>query len=202
MLTNLQNGKFYIGRTNNLRARWRTHIRAMSMQAIHRAIQKYGADQFAATVIADGIATREEAINCETLLILYSDALNPSIGYNRTLTFGGNTTDPWNKGKTTGIKTQGAFKTGHLPWNKGKRYKYTTALPHHTCPNCGMTGRGGVMKRYHFENCGKDMPYSPETIRKRTESRRRNSGYRQTAETREKIRLRMLSYWAKRKGGS
>ena len=25
----------------------------------------------------------------------------------------------------------------------------------HTCPHCGITGRGAAMKRYHFENCKK-----------------------------------------------
>lgn len=32
-------------------------------------------------------------------------------------------------------------------WNAGK------TMPEYICSNCGKIGRGGAMKRYHFENC-------------------------------------------------
>ena len=33
--------------------------------------------------------------------------------------------------------------------NKGKTYK----MKEMTCPHCGLTGKGGNMTRYHFDNC-------------------------------------------------
>ena len=32
----------------------------------------------------------------------------------------------------------------------------------HTCPYCGLTGGGGNMKRYHFENCKKKNNHDKE----------------------------------------
>lgn len=46
-ITNLINGKIYIGQTNNIEKRWGAHRRCRdSSMAIARAIKKYGADNF------------------------------------------------------------------------------------------------------------------------------------------------------------
>lgn len=36
---------------------------------------------------------------------------------------------------------------------RGKRGKQKNPCKKTTCPHCGFTGKGGNMKRYHFDNC-------------------------------------------------
>lgn len=35
-------------------------------------------------------------------------------------------------------------------WSRGMKFD---RQPQHTCPHCNKIGRGGAMKRYHFDNC-------------------------------------------------
>jgi len=45
--TNLINGKIYIGQTTvGIDNRWKTHIRAKDDSIIHKAMRKYGTDNF------------------------------------------------------------------------------------------------------------------------------------------------------------
>lgn len=53
-ITNLLNGKVYVGRSVDVHARWRQHIKAASgcsTSPIHQAIRKYGAENFDFTVL-------------------------------------------------------------------------------------------------------------------------------------------------------
>jgi len=42
-------------------------------------------------------------------------------------------------------------KRGSIPWNKGKQRKQIT------CPHCGKRGGNGMMQRWHFNNCKKNL---------------------------------------------
>lgn len=61
-IQNKINGKVYIGKTINYRARWRDHIARERDTAIHRAISKYGPDNFDFSVIefTNNLSEREE----------------------------------------------------------------------------------------------------------------------------------------------
>ena len=48
-----------------------------------------------------------------------------------------------NKGKKMSEESKKKF----IESRTGMKYK------EHTCPHCGKVGRGGNMKRYHFDNC-------------------------------------------------
>ena len=93
-ITNQLNGKVYIGQSNKEKERWRQHkyfARQNAIQYIHRAMAKYGIENFAYEVIAM-CKTPEDADEIETQLITQYDSREK--GYNISL--GG---DPaWNRG--------------------------------------------------------------------------------------------------------
>lgn len=72
LLTNLENGKLYVGKTKStLDARWYNHIKDAkygSKYAIHRAIRKYGKDSFSKRVLGE-YTTEEEALKAEQFWI-------------------------------------------------------------------------------------------------------------------------------------
>lgn len=77
------NGKVYIGITGNQpEKRWQQGKGYGKTQArMHNAITKYGWDNIAHEVVADGL-TREEACSMEIELIAEYDSTNPQNGYN------------------------------------------------------------------------------------------------------------------------
>lgn len=83
-ITNMINGKLYIGQTKEPDKRWNQHRRsaANAIQQIHHAINKYGAHNFTYEVI-DFAITKPQANCIETSLMYYYDtfAINGK-GYN------------------------------------------------------------------------------------------------------------------------
>lgn len=78
-ITNLVNNKIYIGQTNNLKRRFSEHINDKRKDnPIHRALKKYGKDNFTFEVLYHG----EEYNQKEIDLIDYYDTTNKSKGYN------------------------------------------------------------------------------------------------------------------------
>ena len=84
-ITNLINGKIYIGQTNNLNRRWSQYKHASKLedhdQLITKAMKKYGINNFKFEKI-DSVETREEANKKEEEYILFFDARNLEKGYN------------------------------------------------------------------------------------------------------------------------
>jgi group I intron endonuclease len=97
-ITNVLSNKVYIGQTINEKRRWQAHKSyaknpERTGQYIHRAMKKYGTENFVYEVIAT-CRTQEEADESEMLLIKRYDSRNPTMGYN--LAPGGDAA--WNAG--------------------------------------------------------------------------------------------------------
>ena len=89
-ITNLINGKIYIGQTNNIQKRWANHKCSNDPDmVIARALRKYGVDNFHFEILLRGL-TPEEANQKEVELIKEKNSLVPN-GYN--VATGGNRID-------------------------------------------------------------------------------------------------------------
>lgn len=78
-ITNIINGKSYIGQTDNYKKRWNAHIRNYGKSVIGFAIQKYGVDNFT----FDVLDYTEDYNNIEIKLIKEFDTYRK--GYNLTM---------------------------------------------------------------------------------------------------------------------
>lgn len=96
-ITNILNNKVYIGQSNKENERWRQHKyfarQDEPVQYIHRAMKKYGTNNFVYEVIVV-CRTREDADETEKQLVIQYDSRNKEHGYNIAL--GGNVT--WQSG--------------------------------------------------------------------------------------------------------
>lgn len=85
-ITNMINHKQYIGITNDYKRRWANHISYQAperAQVIHKAIEKYGKDNFKFEILFEGLS-REEASDKEVSLIKSMNTRVPN-GYNVSL---------------------------------------------------------------------------------------------------------------------
>lgn len=84
-ITNRVNGKVYIGQTTQpLVKRWMVHCcKGSACPYIHRAIQKYGKENFTVEQI-DVACDRDELDKKEQYWIDFYDSMNPEKGYNLT----------------------------------------------------------------------------------------------------------------------
>jgi len=102
VITNIVNGKQYVGLTNNLLKRWSSHRKAAGRcPALHSALKKYGLDAFVFTHLMD-VFDLEHAKEIERELIALKGTKVPN-GYN--VSDGGESRQgvpPWNKGFTGG----------------------------------------------------------------------------------------------------
>jgi group I intron endonuclease len=84
-ITDIVNNKIYIGQSNKKTERWRQHKyfarQDEPIQYIHRAMKKYGVDNFIYEVIAT-CKTQEDADCLEIELIKQYDSQNKECGYN------------------------------------------------------------------------------------------------------------------------
>lgn len=131
-ITNQLNNKMYIGQSNKEKERWRQHKYfgrnpEKTGQYIHRAMNKYGVENFIYEVIAT-CCTNEDANETEKQLISQYDSRNPEKGYN--VAPGGDS--PWNLGLSkelnplTGIPRSEEIKKKISKGNLGK------IMPKHT----------------------------------------------------------------------
>lgn len=83
-ITNLVNGKIYIGQTVSVKSRWQAHKRAINkpIQVIHHAFVKYGIDNFFFEVVATCF-DQDAANEAETTIVIQEKSLIPN-GYNVT----------------------------------------------------------------------------------------------------------------------
>jgi group I intron endonuclease len=83
-VTNRINGKVYIGQTKvTLQSRWKQHLRSKDESVFHRAIRKYGAENF--TVEQIDVACDTAEMNAkEQYWIAHYESMNRDKGYNMT----------------------------------------------------------------------------------------------------------------------
>lgn len=171
-ITNLINGKIYIGQSKDTNQRWRQHKLEARKQKpsmiINRAMKKYGIENFRFEVVASCL-DQNAANNTETTIVSQENSLAPN-GYNVSL--GGCNapkSEEWKakmaitmKGKNTSPETQ--FKKGHnhseevraklssslkgrKPWNKDlpaeKQSFYGKQLTDEHKNNLSKANRGG-----------------------------------------------------------
>ena len=88
LLTNLVNGKVYVGKTyRSAEYRWKSHVSAAkngSEYYIHKAIRKHGDWSFTVSVLFEGL-TEEEAARIEIEQIAHFRSSESDFGYNLTL---------------------------------------------------------------------------------------------------------------------
>lgn len=80
-ITNLLNQKVYIGQSIDIEQRWKKHCLTKDTCAIHKAIQKYGKENFSFEILEE---CREEELNDKEIYYInkYNSYIN---GYNMTL---------------------------------------------------------------------------------------------------------------------
>ena len=111
-ITNKLNGKVYIGQSIDITARWRQHCNAKDDFSIHRAIQKYGPENFKFEVLLECPA---EMLNVwERDMIALYDCISPK-GYN--LTEGG---EGYKRSEETRLKMSKAAKNRDYYWMRGR----------------------------------------------------------------------------------
>lgn len=79
-ITNILNGKAYIGQTINFKDRKKNHLQAKDKYSIHKAIQKYGKDNFLWEILEE--CQKEDLNDREIFWIKYYDTYYN--GYNET----------------------------------------------------------------------------------------------------------------------
>jgi group I intron endonuclease len=88
-ITNLVNGKIYIGKTSDADERWEKHLKIArnkedkAYQYLHKSINKYGEDNFKVEVLDNGL-TEKIAFEREEFWIRTFDSQNDNIGMNLT----------------------------------------------------------------------------------------------------------------------
>lgn len=80
-ITNLVNGKVYIGQTMNPKLRWAKHKTNKKNRHLYGSFKKYGIENFSFEVLLSNL-TKEQADRVEIRLIKRYKATDPNIGYN------------------------------------------------------------------------------------------------------------------------
>lgn len=84
-ITNLVNGKVYVGKTNNLRRRWSEHVTSSRSetprQVVAKAIRKYGVESFLFEPLQEYVSDAE-ALRGETFWITQLKSDKTATGYN------------------------------------------------------------------------------------------------------------------------
>ena len=131
-ITNLVNGKVYIGKTNRPHERWIEHQNCVKKYPLYNAIRKYGRDNFSFEIIA--ISEIESEINKSEPLYIkqYRSNINRygrSFGYN--LTDGGEGISGW-KHSTATLQRMSEVHKGVHPTEEDlmKRSKSRTGILH------------------------------------------------------------------------
>lgn len=149
--TNKINGKFYIGQTYDFEKRKRDHIRealAGGIGAFHRAIRKYGAENFHWQVLHRDIDPLD--INeTERALIVLNKSLISQNGYN--VSPGGASTRGYRHTRKTRRKISAAKKGRSLPPLTAE-HKRKIGDAHLKLPNAVRIKRAESVKKYWTEH--------------------------------------------------
>ena len=74
-ITNLLNGKIYIGQSIHIEKRWKEHCQNSSKSLISQAIQKYGKENFSFQILEE--CNENQLLEKESKYILQYDSLVP-----------------------------------------------------------------------------------------------------------------------------
>lgn len=201
-VTHKDSGKRYIGKSNNIAARWAAHRKDAKHSrgyAIHHAIRKYGLDAFDFEVL-EFCDSDADALEAETYWIRWYDTMAPN-GYN--LTVGG---EGGERSAETRRKLSEALKG--KPKSKEHRRKLSEA-------NAGVKlspERVEILR----QAAKKRPPVSEETRRRKSASLRGRKlspehveklktcrpNWRPSEETRRKMRESQLARWARKREGA
>jgi group I intron endonuclease len=165
LITNLINGKKYVGQTSEtLNRRWTKHqsnARRENQQAICRAIRKYNAKSFRVEVISE-CDSKQTMDTAEKHFIEKYNSNNPKFGYN--LTGGGEGVIGWHH--TEARKKISEASTGH---SVSEKQRAQISAVHK-----GKTLSAETRAKISAFQLGKKRgPYSPERIAKATAGIRR-----------------------------
>ena len=107
-ITNLVNGKIYIGQSRNIEERWRVHKKEVSLDyPLYRAFKKYGLDNFSFEIVE--LCSISELNEREYFFIKKFNSLVP-IGYNTKLV-GWNPSVDWETARILIQEIKNNFKT-------------------------------------------------------------------------------------------
>lgn len=198
-ITNLENNKIYIGITNQgYKKRWHKHISdsyRRSYSPLHLAINKYGADRFKIEII-ENCETIEELKEREIYWIKEYNSYNRKIGYNATL--GGDGTFGKYHSEETKEKQRDKAKQ-----RAGKILVYIVDLDEtKEFENAYDAAEFlGIERTTIYTRLREDKIIKGTYITlvkkecKNKQNRRPKSGWKQTEETKEKIRQSNIEKW-------
>jgi group I intron endonuclease len=178
LITNLVNGKYYVGQTikKNIHARWNAHLREMrsgSNFRLHNAIRKYGTENFTIEMLTT--ATSWEQLNqLERIWIISLHSYDRATGYNMTM--GGDGV----KGYKHSAEARKKLSESHLGrpgWNKGKKMSPEF---------CAMMSQARKGRKSPMEG-KKHSPEVIELLRKLGGRNKGRKGYKHTEEARKNI---------------
>lgn len=173
-ITNLTNGKVYIGFTSQTpSARWVQHkssARNGSEQPIHLAIRKHGEAAFVFDIIYQSWEDVHTLDVIEPQFIQEYDSIAPN-GYNVSLggsapTLGLTISEDHkaaiakaHRGKVNSTETRAKMSASKRGQPKTEEHRAKLAAASalrevHVCPHCLKSGKGSQMFRWHFDRCG------------------------------------------------
>ena len=156
-IENLINHKIYIGQSIEIEKRWQKHLNAKDNFVIHKALQKYGKENFSFQIIEE--CDLLDLDNKEQYWINYYNSLIPS-GYN--MIPGGSNGAGFAKGKKVLQYTlDGAFIK---EYNSANQASNQTGVCHSDICKCcrGDTPRAG---EYQWKYSGDDKEIKPIKVR-------------------------------------
>jgi group I intron endonuclease len=200
-ITNLLNYKIYVGQTRNPLHRWSAHKCEVNKNRlrfpIHKAIAKYGIDNFQFCVIASTI-TVEEIDKLEIYWIDQFDSRNNKMGYN--LATGGNVSKGWHhteeSKKKIGDANRGKMVVHSEEWRQQMSKIMSGKV--HTKETKAKIGQSnfGMKRSEEFKNkiriCKEGKSLTEETKQKMSDAK---LGKKKSEETKKKMSLafRMFS---------
>ena len=186
-ITNLVNGKVYIGASKDIERRWSSHRRSVK-SPIHSDLETYGLENFKFEILLE--CPEDMLAQWERDMICLYDADDPEKGYN-------------DKGdRPYSLKTSESLK-GHKPWSKGKpAWNKGISYSEETKRKISEKLKGRIFSdetkhRMSESQKGKhNITHSEETKRKISEA---NKGHIVSEETKRKISEANRLYWQKKK---
>ena len=176
-------GKVYIGKTQQApekrKASHEYYALNGSQTIFHRALRKHGFDSFSFDLVCSAL-TEDAANELEKMFIAAFESTNRAKGYNMTQGGDGvsselatkinndrirNGTNAWAGALGTALnKSRIDAGTHNFQGASGSQFAKKNAATlllegrhasqqEYTCPHCNKVGKGGGMKRYHFDNC-------------------------------------------------
>lgn len=171
-ITNLVNKKVYIGKTNNLKKRWKVHCNIAfdkngiysNKYYIHKSINKYGQENFKIEILENNLF-ENEAFERESFWIKKYNSRNPKLGMNMTDGGEGTSGLKWSDESRKKISGPGNCNFGKILSDDVKK-KISISL---SGENNGFFGKKHTPEVIEFL---KNRPISDEQKRKNSEMNR------------------------------